>query len=397
MHFKKQNTNIINYTNSFVYVFLVVLCYFFSIFYVQAQILDSNVSDIVPDEYVDIENSDIEEGSLVDEEQIPDNEIETEDIASLDELSIEENHQSENFPVDNYRREKLPSDMTYDDFVVGPGRFPIELSPGETVVVEIAISNRMGEGRYFSLATEDMSGSNDPDQTIVLLGEEVGPYSIRDFISISHDKFYLEHGYRARVPVTVSLPADAEPGGRYGSLLVSTITNPRDEGSTSQAQSGSVIIGRVATLFFVTTPGEIDTNSKLIDFSTRNNQKFFTKGPLRFDVVTENFGTVHTAPYGSITVRNIMGEQIWVGNIDPWFVMPQSLRTRSIEWEPEFLFGRYTATAEINRGYSDIIDVKTISFWVIPWKLVASVFFGLFLFFLLIRFFFSKFELKRKN
>ena len=33
----------------------------------------------------------------------------------------------------------------------------------------------------------------------------------------------LELGERARIPVTITVPADAEPGGHYGSVFISTI------------------------------------------------------------------------------------------------------------------------------------------------------------------------------
>ncbi len=323
--------------------------------------------------------------------------LEPTDTDGSSEEVAEQNTRPHGVPEDSYRRERLPTGAVFSDFVVGPGRISLELEPGQSRTVELVVSNRMGDGRVFSFEMEDMTGSETGEQAVILLGDQIGPYTLRDFISVPYERFYLEHGYRARIPVTVSLPADAEPGGRYGSLLTSIVSNPVEMGQQAGAQSGSAIISRTGTLFFITTPGEIDRESELIGFDTKNGQRFFLQGPIAFNLVTENTGTVHTSPYGRITVRNILGEQIWVRNIDPWFVMPRSLRTREIAWEPEFLFGRYTATAEINRSYDDIIDIKTISFWVIPWKLVGAVFVGLFFFFLLLRFFFSRFELKRKG
>lgn len=303
---------------------------------------------------------------------------------------------ADNASGDTYRRETLPTGEVYSDFVVGPGRFEIELAPGESRTVELLVSNRMGEGRVFSFQTEDTTGSETGEEAIRLLGAAEGPYTLRDYISVPHEEFYLEHGERARIPVTVSLPPDAEPGGRYGSLLTQIVSKQTDMGSADGAQPASAVVSRIGTLFFVTTPGDIVRDSELRTFTTINDQRIFGSGPIRFLVEYENQGSVHTTPYGIARITNILGEEVGSIELEPWFVMPESLRSREFSWDREFLIGRYTATVEINRGYDDIIDEQQFTFWVIPWKLVGIVFVGLFVFFLLLRSFFSRFEFKRK-
>lgn len=303
---------------------------------------------------------------------------------------------TEVLPTDNYKREKLPTGAVFNDFVIGPGRFEIELAPGESRTVELLVSNRMGLGRVFSFNVEDMEASEKDDGSVSLLGEREGPYTLRDFISVPHNEFYLEHGTRVRVPVTISLPPDAEPGGRYGSLLTSIVSTPTEQEAVG-TQAGSAIISRIGTLFFVTTPGGVVRDSKLTNFSTLNDQQFFGSGPVTFLIEMENFGSVHTTPSGSLSIRNLFGEEVGSVEIPPWFVLPKAVRTRQVEWDRELLIGRYTATVQVNRGYDDIVDELEFSFWVIPWKLILVVFTGLFIFFFLLRLFFSRFEFKRKE
>jgi hypothetical protein len=298
--------------------------------------------------------------------------------------------------VDSYKRETLLSDEVFQDFVVGPGRFVLELAPGESKTVEMVISNRMGERKRFSFETEDATGSSDGSQAIVLLGDQRGPYTLRDYIKIPHMQFDLNHAERVRIPVTVSLPKDAEPGGRYGSLVVSIVSDPIDATDESGAKSGSVVVSRIGTLFFVTTPGSVAHEGALQKFSTVGDQSIFAKGPINFAVVTENTGSVHLTPYGEIRVYNAVGSEVGFVELQPWFVMPKSLRVREVSWNRDFMIGRYTATAKINRGYDDVIDEQSYVFWVIPWKIIAVVFVSLFVFFLLLRFIFSQFEFKRK-
>jgi len=293
--------------------------------------------------------------------------------------------------------ERLPTDQVFSDFVVGPGRFVLEIAPGESKVVQLTVSNRMGSKKRFSFETEDMSGSTDGSQSVTLLGSQEGPYTLRDFIKTPVEFFDLEHSQRVLIPVTVSMPADAEPGGRYGSLLISIISDDQELDDVDGALPGTKVISRIGTLFFVTTPGEIERKGKLQKFSTIGDRMFFSEGPIDFGVVMENTGSVHITPSGDVRIYNMTGAEVGSVTLPSWFVMPSSLRVREISWNREFLVGKYTAVATIDRGYDNIIDEQSYSFWVIPLKPIGLIFLGLFLFFLLIRFVFSKFEFRVKT
>jgi hypothetical protein len=114
-------------------------------------------------------------------------------------------------------------------------------------------------------------------------------------------------------------------------------------------------------------------------------------------VYYENTGMIHLAPYGEIRIANMLGEEVDFVQLEPWFVLPHSQRLREVSWNREFLFGRYTATVEINRSYDDVIDTAVYSFWVLPWKLLLIVFALLFTVLFLIRTLFRTFEFKRKS
>jgi hypothetical protein len=93
----------------------------------------------------------------------------------------------------------------------------------------------------------------------------------------------------------------------------------------------------------------------------------------------------------------MLGENVGFVELEPWFVLPKSLRLRDVSWDRELLFGRYTITAKINRGYDNMIDEKVIHIWVMPWKLLLAIFGGLLVIIALLRFIFSTFEFKRKG
>jgi hypothetical protein len=294
-----------------------------------------------------------------------------------------------------YEIEQLPGiDPNSRDFVVGPGKIELNIKPGEQKTTLMKVSNRLGETKNFHLEVEDFTGSNDPKQPVVLLGGQRGPYSLRDYISFENQDLELRSGERATIPVTVSVPADAEPGGLYGTVLVSVTSNPTTK---EVGGGGAAVVSRIGTLFFVTIPGDVKKDGQVIDFGTTGKKKFFGKGPINFEILYKNESSVHLNPYGEISIKNMYGEEVGSLIVDPWFALPQSLRLREITWNREFLFGKYTAVAQINRGYGDIIDTKEFTFYVLPWKIALMVVIGLAIVIFFIRFVSTKIEIRRKN
>lgn len=314
------------------------------------------------------------------------------DLASSTEASTTtlENNISERW----FKVEQLTGTVNQGDFVVGPGRVELELKPGQTAVYEVSLANRIDDNRTFSLVFEDVSGTDDARRSVVFLGEERGPYTIKDYLSVPENSLKLNLGERARVPVTITIPEDAEPGGYYGGLLISTIKDDGDNQETGTARSP--IIARLGTLFFITVPGETVKSGETKEVSLVNKKMWYESGPISMSVLFENTGSVHLNPYGEVRIKNIFNEEVGFIELEPWFVLPKSLRSREFSWERELLFGRYTATVSVNRGYDDIVDEHTLVFWVLPWKVLLATFLVLFTIIFGFRLFFKKFEFKRR-
>lgn len=301
-----------------------------------------------------------------------------------------------------YPIESISLDPARQDFVVGPGKQELFLKPGESVEVEIIVSNRLGEERNFVLETEDFKGSKNPAETVIFLNDQKSPYSLKDYISFSNDKFTLPNGTRARIPVRIKIPADAEPGGLYGGLMVSTVKVIKKE-EISGAQGGVPINLRSAVLFFVRVAGETKEDGKLVEFKTINDKKFFSGNEeIRTQLVFENNGSVHVVPYGTISISNMAGKEINSIEIDPWFSLPDSLRSREISFNTGTMIGRYTALAKIYRGYGNIKDASSFDeilfiFWVVPWEKLGILAVIVFVIIGLYRWFIKNFEFKRKK
>lgn len=257
----------------------------------------------------------------------------------------------------------------FNDFVVGPGKVELQIAPGDSIQTELLITNRLGSTKTFLLSVEDVAGSDDPNTTVVLLGDDRGPYTLKDYISLPQKQIVIENGERVRVPVTVALPPDAEPGGFYGSVLVSVASESDDD---QENAARSVLISRIGTLFFVTTPGDKSSEGELLSFKTIGDKSVYANGPVNFSLLFENTGTTHLNPYGELSITNIMGQEVGFIELDPWFSLPASMRSRDIAWDRGSLFGKYTATVKINRGYEDIIDNESYTFYVLNLPVLLS-------------------------
>jgi hypothetical protein len=296
-------------------------------------------------------------------------------------------------PVLAYRIEDLQLPEK-GDFVLGPGKIEIWADPGEEFQKELIISNRIGQTMEFNVEIEDIKGSFDPNQPIIFLAEKKGPYSLKDYLQPEITKFTLKHGQRIILPVKISIPKDAEPGGLYGAILVST-NPPFPEGKVEKEKARGQLrmISRLACNFFIRVKGKVVENGYFKDFLTK---KFFEKGPIPFQIFFENKGNVHLIPYGIIEIKNLLGKKVGEVEIEPFYTLPNSLKKSVAEWERKWLFGKYTALAGLNRSYQNIIDQKKIEFWVIPYKIILVGLIVLVLIVWLFKWIGSHFEIRRK-
>ncbi len=290
-----------------------------------------------------------------------------------------------------------PTTEVKNDFILGPGKTELFLNPGDSATREIQVTNRLGRDADFAVEIEDFTGSRDLETVVVLLGSKRGPYSLRDYLHPELMRFTLKHGQRMILPIEISVPQDADPGGLYGSVLVAAQPLQSSQaGEAGTARGGTKLITRLGSLFLVRVAGDAKEDGGLTKFQTKLGQQFFENGPVTFEILFENNGSVHLTPYGTVEFTNLLGKQVGTLEVTPWFVMPDSLRARDVVWERGFLFGKYTARLKINRGYDNAIDELATTFWVVPWKLLSGGLVLLILVIWVLKKIFSKFEIRLK-
>jgi hypothetical protein len=295
--------------------------------------------------------------------------------------------------------EKVKTQMPIqNDFVVEPGKTEIFANPGDTINKSITITSRINKTVKFKLTTEDMVGTNDASSPIKLLGDGIGPYSIKNFIEPEITEFSLDLGDKITIPVKVSIPIDAEPRGYYGALIVSNEPEILENSQNPGAEGKARLISRIGSLFFLRINGEGEESGSLENFKIIGPDKvFYDKRPSGFEISFKNTGNVHLVPHGLITIKNILGKDVGEIPVDAYFSLPDSIRYREVLWSNGTGLGRYTANLALYPGYGNENQETKISFWIIPWKILLITFVSLIIFISFIYYILTRFELKKKK
>lgn len=279
------------------------------------------------------------------------------------------------------------------DFVVEPAKIEFSLDPGETVTKQVTVTSRISGETEFTVSLEDFVGTEDGAYAVRLLGDEASPYSFRSAINPEVDRFTLSLGERITVPVTISAPASAAPGGYYTSVVIAG-----DQGG-APAGGGANVVSRVAQLLFVRVNGEVEESGALLDFRMSPEGFWRAGGPFRFEALFQNSGSVHLAPYGAVTVRNLFGTTVAEVPVDAYYAMPKSMRYRTIDWPGKPMLGYYTAELELWKGYrlgADEPVKASVSFFVLPWGYLLGAALAILAVWLIARYVRRNFEFKRR-
>lgn len=206
------------------------------------------------------------------------------------------------------------------------------------------------------------------------------PHRMSGWIDAPTGNITITHSTTAEIPFTVHVPEGADPGGHYAAIIVGTVA--------AQTQgSGSGVSSAIGSLIFLRVPGEVVEKGVIRDFYAlseiaQNTDETFI---MRF----ENQGNVHLIPQGNIEITNMWGKvrgKMEINQSNTFGnVLPSSTRKFEFRWQGEsspFEVGRYKAVAALVYGQDGRQTVyRTVYFWIVPWKPVAMILGGIFLFF----------------
>lgn len=276
-----------------------------------------------------------------------------------------------------------------NDFSIGPTRLSLALQQGEEVVTTLQITSSIEDETQFEVGVEDFIPSGDPQNYTKFLGDDKSQFSSKEWFTPAVSQFSLKHGERIYLPIKITVPQAAESGDHYSSVFVKILPqeNPKT-GFTLSSRVGSLFLLRIGS-------GDIKTSGILTTLKTDKAVYFST--PVNFELNFQNSGDVHLIPSGKIIISDFFGKTIDQVQAKDWVVLRTSSRIQNAQWLPKFAIGRYTASAQISRGYGNLTDVKSVTFFVFPIKVIAIFLGGLVILGILVKLITSKFEIKPKK
>lgn len=183
----------------------------------------------------------------------------------------------------------------------------------------------------------------------------------------------LQPGETKTVPIFISVPENAPPGGHYAMIGWGI----KNEGSS---RNGVSVSGQTGVNIALDVRGETVEKGEVTYFGTENGVTKFDKLPITFLARFNNGGNRHFKPQGDIKIKNMFGSIVTVlpfnnlpgmGN-----VLPKSNREYKIVWDSGFAFGKYTALFDVSMGSVGSAS-KSFVFWVLPtgllilWLIIA--------------------------
>lgn len=263
---------------------------------------------------------------------------------------------------------------------IAPPVVTISAKPGEVIKANISIRNVSTANMVAKNEINDFTAAGEDGTPKLLLEEgQTTPYSMKKWIA-PIPQLTLKPKQLVEQPINIAVPANAAPGGYYSVIrFTATPAGIDTSGVSLSASLGALVLLRVQ--------GDAKEAMSVVEFSASKNgvtSTLFESTPLRFNTRIRNDGNVHEQPVGRIIIKDMFGRtQAGVNvNLDRRNVLPQSVRKFDALLDKavignKFMFGRYTAQLTVTYGDKNQTTSSNLTFWILPWKLIAAIIVGL--------------------
>lgn len=283
--------------------------------------------------------------------------------------------------------------------ITSPLVIKIATEPGKTVEASLRIKNQNTKPEGIKVGLMKFKGNGTTGQPDLL--DISSKDTFASWVSFTPSQFTAQPGVWNTVKMTIKIPSDASLG-YYLAVTFSPANQPGVPDVTN-------LKGSAATLVLLDVKnGDEKRSLKLVDFSI--DHKLYEYLPTNFNVKVRNNGNIYIPPAGNIFItRGDKTVDTIDFNVAGGSVLPDSTRVFKLPWASgfpvfkdrlvdgkpvtdshgklkqdlkwnfaeanKFRFGKYTAKLLIayDDGQRDVPIESTLTFWVIPWKLLLLV------------------------
>ncbi len=242
---------------------------------------------------------------------------------------------------------------------ISPLTFQINVNPGDTIPNVVSVYNDSDASISVSMSAQDFTAAGENGQVLLEGTTTSKQFTLANWITLNPSTFTLAPRTSQTVGFTINTPTNAEPGGHYASILASV---------SASSGSGVGIAQRVGSLLLVSVAGQAVENLSVSQFSAPSFSEY---GPDKMTALFTNNGTIHLQPRGFVTITDMFGRNVGQIDIPQLNVLPQSSRLIDLPVQIGAQFGRYQATLSAIYGSSNEPLSATLTYWVIPWKMMS--------------------------
>jgi hypothetical protein len=224
---------------------------------------------------------------------------------------------------------------------VVPPKFELWGNPGEEVPYQsLKITNEENNSARLTITIEDFKAVGE-EGSVDLIGEGDDAYTFSLARWIEVDQKILDFGPKETkvIRFKINIPKNAEPGGRYASLVINMETGTNVSG-------GAAVTPRVVSLVMLRVSGNVEEKAEPISFEAvpyGNSVDFVLR--------VKNNGANHIKPKGTIVVHNLLGRKVAEIPLSAENVLPGAVRKMITQWSAErVLLGRYNASLVTTYG-----------------------------------------------
>ncbi len=258
---------------------------------------------------------------------------------------------------------------------IAPPVLTLKGDPGQTIKAQISLRDISSSPLIVSAQINDFIAAGE-DGTPKILMEDDGdnPYSIKGWVNPLATMRLVPKEIK-NLPITIKIPANASPGGHYG-VVRFTATPPELEGT------GVSLSASLGALVFITVNGPVNESMGIESFTIEKDGStgtIFESTPLTFTQRIKNDGNIHDQPAGQVVITDMFGNKVAAVNVNlpPRNILPGSVRKFDQPLDSSVLgtkklFGRYTADLKLTYGADKKEMTETITFWVVPYRLIGA-------------------------
>jgi len=273
----------------------------------------------------------------------------------------------------------------------------LKAKPGETISADLRIRNSGNATEKLKVGLMKFSAGGEDGKP--QLEERAKGDDYFDWVKFSQTELTAEPNEWKTIKMTISLPRDAA----FGYYYAATFTRTDQEQANGNLQSA--IQGGSATL--VLLEAEVPNAKRELSLESFGvGKRSYEFLPAKFNVKLRNKGNIHSIPSGTIFIKKGKKQVAHTEvNAASGNVLPDSNRSFAAEWTEGFpvykaqqengkpvlkdgqqvselnwdlgdlrklRFGKYTATLVMvyDDGTRDVPLEATLSFWVIPWRII---------------------------